>query len=446
MIDLYTPMRVTARGLVLGAALLASAVFSYAKEGDAELIAARQKFFGVENVDAITGAVSKDKVILSWLTNTTYAVSVRGRIVLLDTFATRLEVSPGRTNFVIKDIVDLKPETLFLGHGHFDHADNAAYVAAKTGAAIYASQETCEVMRFDLERMKKDPLIQGNPVSRIDPAASVSCTDVTTTGSVPGTQLVRLRALEPDVCILAFRHLHSVLVPRDPDFGANTVPVVVDPRDATLFPIGIRLTPFNPPLPGQMDLRSAIGFGPNPGGPVAIAYQFVLRDDPHFTLLWQNSAGALKEGKGNGWDGTPADGARLVALMRSLPHTDVHLAPVSTANYPSNALRDTVMYQEALRPKVFLPGHHTTGTIGAEGSSAPLYVSLLKQMSLMEAPVAQWLGFPRSEWPDIRWTTDPTDYARPIAFDPKERSWRRDDDSRWPNWDKQNRVRQFCSN
>src|SRR5438034_297842 len=228
MIDLYTPMRVTARGLVLGAALLASAVFSYAKEGDAELIAARQKFFGVENVDAITGAVSKDKVILSWLTNTTYAVSVRGRIVLLDTFATRLEVSPGRTNFVIKDIVDLKPETLFLGHGHFDHADNAAYVAAKTGAAIYASQETCEVMRFDLERMKKDPLIQGNPVSRIDPAASVSCTDVTTTGSVPGTQLVRLRALEPDVCILAFRHLHSVLVPRDPDFGANTVPVVVD--------------------------------------------------------------------------------------------------------------------------------------------------------------------------------------------------------------------------
>jgi hypothetical protein len=66
-------------------------------------------------------------------------------------------------------------------------------------------------------------------------------------------------------------------------------------------------------------------------------------------------------------------------------------------------------------------------------------------MSLMEAPVAQWPGFPRSEWPDIRWTTDPTDYARPIAFDPKERSWRRDDDSRWPNWDKQNRVRQFCS-
>src|SRR6267378_1317217 len=92
------------RQLVLSAALLASAVPAYAKGGDAELIAARQKFFGVENVDAVTGAVAKDKVILSWLTNTTYAVSVRGRIVLLDTFATRLEVAPGRTNFVIKDM------------------------------------------------------------------------------------------------------------------------------------------------------------------------------------------------------------------------------------------------------------------------------------------------------------------------------------------------------
>ena len=66
-----------------------------------------------------------------------------------------------------------------------------------------------------------------------------------------------------------------------------------------------------------MDLRAGIGFGPNPGGPVAIAFQFVLRDEPHFTFLWQNSGGALKEGKGNGWDGTPEDGARLVTLMRN---------------------------------------------------------------------------------------------------------------------------------
>src|SRR6185436_12796568 len=63
-------------------------------------IAARQKFFGIENVDAATGAVKSDKIIFSWATNTTYVVSVLGRIVMMDSYVTRLEVEPGRTNFV----------------------------------------------------------------------------------------------------------------------------------------------------------------------------------------------------------------------------------------------------------------------------------------------------------------------------------------------------------
>ena len=48
------------------------------------MVAARQKFFGIENVDANTGAVKKDKVIFSWLSNTTFLVSIQGRIVMLD--------------------------------------------------------------------------------------------------------------------------------------------------------------------------------------------------------------------------------------------------------------------------------------------------------------------------------------------------------------------------
>jgi hypothetical protein len=40
-------------------------------------IAARQLFFGPENVNAETGRVDRDKVIFSWLTNTTYAVAVK---------------------------------------------------------------------------------------------------------------------------------------------------------------------------------------------------------------------------------------------------------------------------------------------------------------------------------------------------------------------------------
>jgi hypothetical protein len=433
--------RKTTLAAAVGAALCLGTGPVLAAES-AATIAARQKFFGAENVDSATGALPKDKVILSWLTNTTYAVSLRGRVAMFDTFATRLEVTPGRTNFVIKDLVDLKPEAIFLGHGHFDHADNAAYIAAKSGARIYASAETCPVMHHDLSRMKADPLIQNDPIARIDPKATIDCTPVTSTGSVPGTEVVRVPALEPQVCVIGFRHLHSVLVPRDSDFQPNTVPVTVDPRDATLFPAGVRLTPFNPPQPGQMDLRTGIDFGPNPGGPVAIAFQFVLREAPNFTILWTNSNGALKEGRGNGWNGTPADGERLVQLMRNLPHTDIFMGITSTANFPNNALRDTVMYTEAIRPRVFIPGHHTTGTVGAEGTSAALYVTLRKQFELMEQPVGLWPGFPRARWPDFRWITDPMDYGKPIVFDPASKEWARD--SLTQN-EHANRIRDYCA-
>ena len=95
------------------------------------------------------GRVNSNKVIFSWLTNATFGAAVNGHVVLLDSFVTRLEVVPGRTPFVIQDLVDLQPEAIFLGHGHFDHADNAAYIAAQTGATIYATPETCDNMAID---------------------------------------------------------------------------------------------------------------------------------------------------------------------------------------------------------------------------------------------------------------------------------------------------------
>jgi len=101
-------------------------------EGASEAtIAARQRFFGAENVDPRTGEVRRDRVIFSWITNAGYAASFRGRVVLLDTYINRFEVPPTsgpdlrRTSFGAKDLIDLNPEAIFLGHGHGDHADNA---------------------------------------------------------------------------------------------------------------------------------------------------------------------------------------------------------------------------------------------------------------------------------------------------------------------------------
>src|SRR5215475_12123718 len=154
---MHCPMRIRSWPVLL-ALVTTLPGFALAKNDDKPrpdpaMVAARQKIFGTENVDARSGQVRSDKVIFSWITNASFAASVRGRVVLLDTFVTRLEVTAGRTPLVIQDLVDLKPEALFLGHGHFDHADNAAYISKKTGATIYASPETCDNMQLDAARI-----------------------------------------------------------------------------------------------------------------------------------------------------------------------------------------------------------------------------------------------------------------------------------------------------
>src|SRR5262249_47305224 len=99
------------------------------RKADPDLVRARQLFFVAENVDPTWGHVRSEKAIFSWFTTRSYAVSVEVRVFLLDFFSHRPETVPGRTPFVVEDLVSLRPEAIFLGHGHFDHADTAAFVA-----------------------------------------------------------------------------------------------------------------------------------------------------------------------------------------------------------------------------------------------------------------------------------------------------------------------------
>src|SRR5215471_3595979 len=129
-----------------------------------DTIAARARFFGAENVDQSSGEVRADRVIFSWVTNASLAVSVKGRIVLLDSYINRPELPPAagtadlrRSPISIQELVNLAPEAIFLGHGHGDHADNAAYIAKQLDIPIYASPETCDVMQADVQRMFNDP-------------------------------------------------------------------------------------------------------------------------------------------------------------------------------------------------------------------------------------------------------------------------------------------------
>jgi L-ascorbate metabolism protein UlaG (beta-lactamase superfamily) len=394
----------------------------------AALIAARQKIFGLENVDGRNGTVREDRVVFSWLTNATFAAAVKGHVVLLDTFVTRLEVAPGRTPFVIQDLVDLKPEYIFIGHGHFDHADNAAFIAQQTGAVIFASPETCDNMAIDATN---------NFNRHYTVVPTVTCKPLTSRGSLPGAEIVAIHDLEPEVSISAFKHLHSTNTgATDPDAvpiaatvngvcqptptKGNTFPCnLQDPRDPLLFPAGT-------PLSSVMNIATSRS---GPGGPIAMFYVFTVKGPDKFRFVWHNSTGDIVDScalpNNNPATGQPYEpgqsangcfpgvtvhsrsvGANLASIMDGLGPVDVELGSVVSLGYNQNGERDIVSYVEHLRPRYFIPNHVTA--VAAEGSSLEWKVGFIDALHAA--------GVPPAAWPQILWIVDPNDYVRPIVF------------------------------
>jgi hypothetical protein len=393
------------------------------------MIAARQRVFGIENVNPKNGQVREDRVVFSWLTNATFAAAMKGRVVLLDTFVTRLEVMPGRTPLVIQDLVDLRPDAIFLGHGHFDHADNAAYIAQETGAVIYASPETCDNMAIDATN---------NYDNGYTLVSEVSCKPVTGRGSTPGQQVVAINDLEPQISITAFKHLHStntgVTDPTAVPIAAttngvctataskgNTFPCnLQDPRDPQLFPAGT-------PLSSLMNIATA---RTGAGGPISLFYVFTINNAQKFRFTWHNTTGDIVDScalpNNNPATNQPYEpgqdvngcfpgvkvrgksvGANLAAIMDSLGPVDVDLGSVVSLGYSQNGERDIVTYLQHIKPRAFIPNHVTA--VAVEGSSLEWKVGFYDALRA--------LNVPQASWPEVNWLVDPNDYLRPLIYD-----------------------------
>jgi hypothetical protein len=423
-------------------AFLLSAVVSYVSPVVADprhgvsddTIAARARFFGAENVDTRNGEVRADRVIFSWVTNASLAVSIRGRIVLLDTYINRPELPPAagaadlrRSPISIQELVALAPEAIFLGHGHGDHADNAAYIAKQLNIPIYSSPETCDVMQADVQRMFNDPNLVNGGARIIPNGLPVKCISPISRASIPGAEVVNIHQLDPVACIVAFKHIHSATVPTDPNFPFIAVNPDSDPRENSLYPRLVSLTPGPTPVQGQMNLTTT-GFGTiagSPGGPISIFYQFILGDGNNFTFVWHNTTGPLKEGVGSD-PGLPsaAVGAKLFAIMDSLPQTDVELGSIVSLGVGTNGVRDPILYQQHIRPQVYIPIHETDAT--------PISSSLRYKNAYLQAVVAANVPVR----PEIRWMVDPDDFVRPMVYDPKDDRWRKSDNHQ--------RINKFC--
>src|SRR3954471_6049136 len=97
----------------------------------AATVAARERFFGAAAVDH-AGHVRRDRVILSWFGVSSLAASFRGHVVLLDSFVNgtprdgctgrRPPPPSGYVPACYDDLAALRPEAIFIGHEHFDHA------------------------------------------------------------------------------------------------------------------------------------------------------------------------------------------------------------------------------------------------------------------------------------------------------------------------------------
>jgi hypothetical protein len=193
----------------------------------------------------------------------------------------------------------------------------------------------------------------------------------------------------------------------------------------------VSLTPPNNPAnrqPGQQDIRQGAG----PGGADELNFQLVVRSGTNFTIFFNNSVGAMKEGIGSNWpNGTPADGQRILNLIRSLPNTDLNFATLSSGNTDNNGWRDAVYWAQALQPKIMTTGHAPVG------AALQYYSGFLNHLKLMEQPRNAWPGFPRAQWPIVRNHTDPTDILKPEVYGVG--------DPAWFHPQKAARIQQFCS-
>ncbi|MCZ7127374.1 MBL fold metallo-hydrolase, partial [Salmonella enterica subsp. enterica] len=75
-----------------------------------------------------------------------FIVSMKGHLFLMDAW----EIVGVHANYVPigrEELAAIQPEAIFIGHGHFDHAADAGYVAGLSNALLVAGSNVCDIAR-----------------------------------------------------------------------------------------------------------------------------------------------------------------------------------------------------------------------------------------------------------------------------------------------------------
>jgi L-ascorbate metabolism protein UlaG (beta-lactamase superfamily) len=323
-----------------------------------QTIAARQRFFGAENVDSRTGAVRADRAIFTWVGVAQFAVALRGHVLLLDAWVPRGAHS-GYVPTSPDELARLDPEAIFIGHSHFDHAADAVPIAQASGATLVGSAEHCAEF-----------------AERAPTGLPPRCVEAMPAGAAPGVT-TEVGVLE-DIAVTAVKHLHSAATaPDDDDSGGYHVPVTPLPSTTLVD---------DPPTPA--DIAHAVQHAPDAEGG-SLLYRFRAAGT---SFVWHDTSGPLA-------DHAP----RTFDAFRALRPVDVQLGSIQGFNQITNGMRDPRMYIEAIAPTTFVPTHHDDWLIG-----------ITTRGSAYRQPFETELRrLPPEQRPRVRFITDPLDYLEP---------------------------------
>ena len=348
----------------------------------AEMIRVRQKFFGTAAVDPDTGALPADRVIASWVAVTTYAVSLNGHVVLFDAF---IGDASGYVPTDDCELTDLRPEAVFVGHGHNDHARLLATVANRNrGVPVYSSEEVC----IDLELA-------------LSGVTAANCTAVLPAAAPLGSS-ARFPGTLPGIDLEVVRLTHSAATePQNPGDPSVIVPVPVYAKPADAGPcFGSQEGDYPPNRLTCPPLESpdSLPYSYTQDGLVSVLFQFQMPND--LNLTWFNSFG-------------PTDtGDDILTALEALPQTDIQLGSILGLNGTFNGFLDVRVGTEALRSRLVVPGHHD-------------YLPRVRGLTFEAAYAEETDRTPAASRPGIVFMSDPEHYLVPERL-----SWSSDD----PAW------------
>lgn len=339
-----------------------------------EVRAARLRLLGADAMDP-------EVVRIWWVGVSSFIVSMKGHLFMLDAW----EIVGLHANYLPigrEDLVAIKPEAIFIGHGHFDHAADAGYVAGQTGAVLVGGSTVCDTAR-------QSAASEGFN-------ANFPCINLGTEASPRAGETYSLHMWEDMEPVQIIRHTHSAAEPTDLLTGGS--PLVFIP-DVLTYPTYLNTDPAE-----TLRFLNAFGDDGSSGEPDGgtWAYQFKVGD---FTLFWHDSTGIMK-------DDNPESQA-IVKAIQALPDcTDVQLNAIVGFGMVTSAYRDALAYVRAVQPLVALPTHHDAWAPGVGGGAAAYEQSWKNALATLANP------------PELDYLKDPVDYMKPRAYRVNDDRWK----------------------